>query len=189
MESQSQSTTTTLPQWTEIVEDLWDLLPHFQQWYDEDCQIVEDLWDLLPHFQQWYDEDCLKFDCVKLQFADGEESDNDDEIWLEQTACEKESPATIEETKQVSQSKLKLHIYAHQHHHIPVYFSLHCVSRCYQNGAEHSITLTYVTLSKIRAMGAAKYDSYYYSFCSKQLGSVAFDILYSSSVLVGNNEI
>ena len=109
MESQSQSTTTTLPQWTEIVEDLWDLLPHFQQWYDEDC---------------------LKFDCVKLQFADGEESDNDDDdIWLEQTACEKESPATIEETKQVSQSKLKLHIYAHQYHYIPVYFSLHCVPR------------------------------------------------------------
>ena len=83
MESQSQSSTTTPDQWTEIIEDLWDLLPHFQQWYDEDC---------------------LKFDCVKLQFGDGEEISNDDEMWLDQN-CENESPTAIEENKQVSESK------------------------------------------------------------------------------------
>jgi len=84
MESKEQSTATTLSQWTEIIENLWDRLPHFQQWYDEDC---------------------LKFNCVKLQFGDDEESDNDDEIWLDR---EKESPAITEETKQISQSKLDL---------------------------------------------------------------------------------
>ena len=83
MESQSQSSTTTPDQWTEIIEDLWDLLPHFQQWYDEDC---------------------LKFDCVKLQFGDGEEISSDDEMWLDKN-FEKESPTAIEENKQVSESK------------------------------------------------------------------------------------
>ena len=68
-------------------------------------EIIENLWDRLPHFQQWYDEDCLQFNCVKLKFGDDEESDND-EIWLDH---EKESPAITEETKQVSQSKLDLH--------------------------------------------------------------------------------
>ena len=87
-ESQSQSATETLDKWTEIIEDLWDQLPHFQQWYDEDC---------------------LKFDCVKLQFGDGEEISNDDEMWLDQN-CEEESPAAIEENKQFSESKLRLFI-------------------------------------------------------------------------------
>ncbi|XP_065913406.1 uncharacterized protein [Dysidea avara] len=59
----SQNPSTETVQWTEIIEDLWKYLPHFQ---DE---------------EQLYDENCLKFDCIKLQFGDGEESESGDEPW------------------------------------------------------------------------------------------------------------
>ena len=58
--------------WTEIIEDLWKHLPHFQ---DE---------------EELYDDDCLKFDCVTLQFGDGEESDSDSETWLHQNTSDME---------------------------------------------------------------------------------------------------
>jgi len=102
-ELQIQNTATVFSQWTEIIEDLWDLLPHFQQWYDEDC---------------------LKFDCVKLQFGDGKDSDNDNEIWLDHDLAEKESPATVEETKQISQSIIMLNSSVKLI--IPVYISCAC---------------------------------------------------------------
>ena len=63
-DSQPQESSTAPTKWSEIIEDLWKYLPHFQ---DE---------------EQLYDEDCLKFDCVKLQFGDGEESDSDDTPWV-----------------------------------------------------------------------------------------------------------
>ena len=101
MESHSQSPTTMPLKWTEIIEKLWDNLPHFQQWYDEDC---------------------LKFDCVKLQFDDGKVNNSDSEIWLDQNVCEKESSVTVEETKQqkISQSKLKF-TNAHKWNHPRAY--------------------------------------------------------------------
>lgn len=69
--------------WTEIIEDLWKKLPHFQ---DE-----EDL----------YDNNCLKFDCVALQFGDGEESDSDSETWLHQNTSDMEdSFVVVNETKE-----------------------------------------------------------------------------------------
>ena len=60
---QPQNLSTAQIKWTEIIEDLWKYLPHFQ---NED---------------QLYDENCLKFDCIKLQFGDSEESESDDEPW------------------------------------------------------------------------------------------------------------
>jgi len=61
--SRPQNSSTTQTKWSEIIEDLWNYLPHLQ---DE---------------EQLYDEDCLKFDCVRLQFGDGGESESDDEPW------------------------------------------------------------------------------------------------------------
>ena len=58
--------------WTEIIEDLWKHLPHFQD--------VEEL----------YDDHCLKFDCVTLQFGHGEESDSDSETWVHQNTSDME---------------------------------------------------------------------------------------------------
>ena len=69
--------------WTEIIEDLWKHLPHFQ---DE---------------EELYDDHCLKFDCVALQFGDGEESDSDSETWLHQnTADMEDSFVAVNETKE-----------------------------------------------------------------------------------------
>ena len=69
--------------WTEIIEDLWKHLPHFQ---DE---------------EELYDDHCLKFDCVALQFGDGEESDSDSETWLHQNTSDMEdSSVVVNETKE-----------------------------------------------------------------------------------------
>ena len=51
--------------WTEVIEDLWESLPHFQN-------------------KEWYEESCLKLNCVTLQFGEAEESDNDSETWPNQ---------------------------------------------------------------------------------------------------------
>jgi len=64
-DSQPQDSSIATSKWSEIIEDLWEYLPHFQ---DE---------------EQLYDEGCLKFDCVKLQFGDGEESESDDIPWVQ----------------------------------------------------------------------------------------------------------
>jgi len=64
-DSQTQDSSTATNKWSEIIEDLWKYLPHFQ---DE---------------EQLYDENCLKFDCIKLQFGDGEESESDDIPWVQ----------------------------------------------------------------------------------------------------------
>ena len=69
--SQAQNSSTVEEKWTEIIEDLWKQLPHFQD-------VEEEL----------YDENCLKLDCVNLQFGDGEESDSDNETWLEDSFVE-----------------------------------------------------------------------------------------------------
>ena len=68
----SQAQNSTEDKWTEIIEDLWKHLPHFQ---DE---------------EELYDDNCLKFDCVTLQFGDGEESDSDSETWLHQNTSDME---------------------------------------------------------------------------------------------------
>jgi len=62
---QPQNSSTVQNKWTEIIEDLWKYLPYLQ---DE---------------EQLYDENCLKYDCIKLQFGDGdgEENESDDEPW------------------------------------------------------------------------------------------------------------
>ena len=70
-DSQAQNSTAE-DKWTEIIEDLWKHLPHFQ---DE---------------EELYDDNCLKFDCVTLQFGDGEESDSDSETWLDQNTLDME---------------------------------------------------------------------------------------------------
>ena len=70
--SQGQNSTAE-EKWTEIIEDLWRKhLPHFQ---DE---------------EELYDDNCLKFNCVALQFGDGEESDSDSETWLHQNTSDME---------------------------------------------------------------------------------------------------
>ena len=49
-------------------------------------EIIEDLWESLPHFQdkkEWYEESCLRLNCVTLQFGEDEESD-DSETWPNQ---------------------------------------------------------------------------------------------------------
>jgi len=61
--SRPQNSSTTQTKWSEVIEDLWNYLPHLQ---DE---------------EQLYDEDCLKFDCVKLQFGDGDGEESDDKPW------------------------------------------------------------------------------------------------------------
>jgi len=71
-DSQAQSSAAVEDKWTEIIEDLWKHLPHFQD--------VEDL----------YDDNCLKFNCVTLQFGDEEESDSDSETWLHQNTSDME---------------------------------------------------------------------------------------------------
>ena len=81
--SQAQSSSAVEDKWTEIVEDLWKHLPHFQD--------VEDL----------YDDNCLKFNCVTLQFGDGEESDSDSETWLHQNTSDTEdSLVEVHDTKE-----------------------------------------------------------------------------------------
>ena len=89
---QTQSATTAVKKWTEIIEDLWKHLPHFQ---DE---------------EELYDDNCLKFDCVNLQFGDGEESDSDSETWLHHNTSDmEESLVEVDETKRkMSQDDRKL---------------------------------------------------------------------------------
>jgi len=61
--SRPQNSSTVQIKWSEIIENLCKYLPHLQ---DE---------------EELYDDNCLKFDCVKLQFGDGGESESDDEPW------------------------------------------------------------------------------------------------------------
>ena len=80
--SQAQNPTVG-DKWTEMIEDLWKHLPHFQ---DE---------------EEFYDDHCLKFNCVALQFGDGEESDSDSETWLHQNISDIEDPfVEVNETKE-----------------------------------------------------------------------------------------
>ena len=84
--SQAQSPSAVDDKWTEIIEDLWKHLPHFQD--------VEEV----------YDDNCLKFDCIALQFGDGEESDSDSETWLHHNTPDMQrsfakTPDTKEECK------------------------------------------------------------------------------------------
>ena len=74
--TQSQSSI-VVEKWTEIIEDLWKHLSHFQD--DEEL----------------YDDHCLKFDCVALQFGDGEDSDSDSETWLHQNSSDMEDSYEI----------------------------------------------------------------------------------------------
>ena len=53
-----------------------------EQWNE----IIKDLWECLPHFQDeiyLYDEHCIQFDCVVL-----EESDSDSETWPHQNTSD-----------------------------------------------------------------------------------------------------
>ena len=85
---QMQSSTSAVGKWTEIIEDLWKYLPHFQ---DE---------------EQLYDDNCLKFDCVHLQFGDGEESENDSQTWLHHNTSDmEESLVEVQASSSISQSK------------------------------------------------------------------------------------
>jgi len=80
---QTQTATIAVDKWTEIIEDLWKYLPHFQ---DKDVEL--------------YDDNCLKFDCVTLQFGDGEESESDSETWLHHNTSDmEESLVEVEDTK------------------------------------------------------------------------------------------
>jgi len=63
-DSQPQGSLVVPLQWSEIIEDLWKHLPHFQ---DE---------------EQLYDDNCLKSNCIKLQFGDDEDSESDDVPWV-----------------------------------------------------------------------------------------------------------
>ena len=75
--SQVQSSPTKENKWTEIVEDLWKCLPHFQ------------------HEERLYDDRCLKIDC------EAEESESDSETWLHQSTTEVEDlSAEVKETKE-----------------------------------------------------------------------------------------
>ena len=84
--SQAQNTAVE-DKWTEIIEDLWEHLPHFQ---DE---------------EELYDDHCLKFDCVALQFGDGEESDSDSETWLHQNTSDMEDSFVEVESKEECELK------------------------------------------------------------------------------------
>ena len=84
--SQAQNTAVE-DKWTEIIEDLWEHLPHFQ---DE---------------EELYDDHCLKFDCVTLQFGDGEESDSDSETWLHQNTSDMEDSFVEVESKEECELK------------------------------------------------------------------------------------
>ena len=68
--------------WTEIIEDLWKHLPHFQ---DE---------------KYLYDDKCLKFDCIKLQYGDQEESDSDSETWPHQNTPDMQE--SLEEVDEIA---------------------------------------------------------------------------------------
>lgn len=76
-------------------------------------EIIEDLWQFLPLEQHWYDDQCLKFDCVRLQFGDQEESDNDSETWPQQNpsdtkdACKTADEIKDEENKLVTEDQHK----------------------------------------------------------------------------------
>ena len=71
-------------------------------------EIIEDLWQFLPLEKYWYNDHCLKFDCVRLQFGDQEENDNDSETWPQQNpsdaedACEEASEIKTEVNKVVT---------------------------------------------------------------------------------------
>lgn len=79
----SQAHFTVEDKWTEIIEDLWKHLPHFQ---DE---------------KMLYNDECLKFNCVTLQFGDREESDSDSETWPHQSTSDMEdSFLKADETKE-----------------------------------------------------------------------------------------
>jgi len=94
--SQPQKSSVVPDKWTEIIEDLWKHLPHFQ--YEE-----------YP-----YDDNCLKFDCFKLQFInDQEEGDSDSEPWPHQITPNKEDAkaAKITKGKMVMFQRLFIHIH------------------------------------------------------------------------------
>jgi len=90
---QTQTAATPVKQWTEIIVDLWKYLPHFQD--DE---------------EELYDENCLKFDCINLQFGDGEESESDSETWLHHNTSDmEESLIEVDEAKKkIAQDECKL---------------------------------------------------------------------------------
>ena len=63
-------------------------------------EIIEDLWQFLPLEKHWYDDHCLKLDCVRLQFGDQEESDDDSETWPQQNPSDtKDACKTADEIK------------------------------------------------------------------------------------------
>ena len=77
---QPQKLSVVTDQWTEIIDDLWMHLPYFD---DENL----------------YDDKCLKFDCVKLQYGDQEESDNDSETWPH-ILDKEDAPEKVDEVKE-----------------------------------------------------------------------------------------
>jgi len=93
--SQLQKSFVVPDKWTEIIEDLWKHLPHFQ---DKEYS---------------YDDNSLKFDCGKPQFIDQEEGDSDNVPWPHHNTPDTEDTkvAEIAEGKIAIFQKLFVHIY------------------------------------------------------------------------------
>ena len=89
IDSQPQSISMTLPKWSEIIEDLWKYLPHFQE------------------EEQLYDDNCLKLDCITLQFGDGKESKDYYIPWIECDVPSIEESTDTHTVKSVNQSEGK----------------------------------------------------------------------------------
>ena len=89
VDSQPQDPSTVTNKWSEIIEDLWKDLPHFQ---DD---------------QQLYDKKCLESDCVKLQFGDDTENQSDDIPWIQCDLPSMEKSTDSFMTNSVSQAESK----------------------------------------------------------------------------------
>ena len=88
-QSQSQNSS---EKWSEIIEDLWKHLSHFKD--------TENL--------SLYDENCLKFNCITLQYVDGQESTSSDSItWLHQNTSDIEDDSLVETDEGVSEFQSK----------------------------------------------------------------------------------
>lgn len=75
--------------WTEIIDDIWNKLPHIQD------------------KEELYNSENLNFGCVNQQLGEAEESDNDNETWPNKSVPDVDKSIIIEKGK-ISRNECKL---------------------------------------------------------------------------------
>ena len=82
---QTQVSSTAVERWTEIIEDLWNKLPHIRD-------------------KELYNNEQLKSECMNQQFGEAEESESDNETWVNTFTSNEEKS----EKGKISQNQGKL---------------------------------------------------------------------------------